>query len=188
LGTADRQVNDVDELAGLGRTRPGAALAMAIFLFSMAGIPPLAGFWGKLGLFSAALESALGLDAASAQPGAASLRNWLVALAIVGALNAAIAAAYYLRLIAVMYFRPSVAVPKAQGGMGAALAMGLCAVATLGVGIFPVPLVRDCNDASRSAYALAPTSKLVDSGRAPAHEANSLLVDAGAVVEAAPPD
>ncbi|HEX4132213.1 MAG TPA: NADH-quinone oxidoreductase subunit N [Pirellulales bacterium] len=173
LGTPDRQVNDVDELAGLGRTQPLAALALAIFLFSLAGIPPLAGFWGKLTLFSAALENALGINVATGQAGAASLRNWLIALAIVGALNAATAAAYYLRLVAVMYFRPSVSVVKAQGGAGAAVAMALCALVVVGVGVYPVPLVRDSDAASRTAYALTPAARVVATEPAATH------VDAG---------
>ncbi len=155
LGSRDRQVNDVDELAGLGRTHPSMALALTVFLFSLAGIPPLAGFWGKLTLFSAALNSALALDSASGVAGAVSLRNWLLALAVVGALNAATAAAYYLRMIATMYFRPSIAVLKGQGGPGPAVAVGACALAVLGIGMYPVRLVTDCGNASRSAYAPA---------------------------------
>ena len=52
----NKPINGVDELAGLGRTHPWAALSMAIFMFSLAGIPPLAGFWGKLNLFAGALS------------------------------------------------------------------------------------------------------------------------------------
>ncbi|MHC4176411.1 MAG: NADH-quinone oxidoreductase subunit N, partial [Planctomycetota bacterium] len=56
LGRRDRQIEAVEELAGLGRTRPLLALAMAVFMFSLAGIPPLAGFYGKLFVFGSALE------------------------------------------------------------------------------------------------------------------------------------
>ena len=49
-----RQVDGVDELAGLGRTRPLPAMALAVSMFSLAGVPPLAGFWGKLTLFTGA--------------------------------------------------------------------------------------------------------------------------------------
>ncbi|HEX3871275.1 MAG TPA: NADH-quinone oxidoreductase subunit N, partial [Pirellulales bacterium] len=152
LGTPDRQVNDVDELAGLGRTHPFVSIALAVFLFSLAGIPPLAGFWGKFTLFSSAVQNAMALDASS-DASAATIRNWLLALAVIGALNAATAAAYYLRLVAAMYFRPSIAVLKGQGGMGAFVAMLVSALAVVAVGLYPAPLVRDASDASRSAYA-----------------------------------
>lgn len=51
LGRADRRIDAVEELAGLGRTRPPAAAVLAVCMFSLAGIPPLAGFWGKLLVF-----------------------------------------------------------------------------------------------------------------------------------------
>ena len=95
LGSAERQIDGVDELNGLGRTRPAAALALAVAMFSLAGVPPLAGFWGKLTLFTGALEVG------------GTLRPWFVGLAVIGAVNAAIAMAYYLRVVAVMYFRAS---------------------------------------------------------------------------------
>ena len=70
---------------------------MAICLFSLAGIPPLAGFWGKFALFRSALDA--GLSEQSTPNG------WYLALCVVGVLNAAIAAGYYLRLIAALYFQ-----------------------------------------------------------------------------------
>ncbi len=154
LGTSERQVNDVDELAGLVRTHPATAIAMAVFLFSLAGIPPLAGFWGKFTLFSGAVQSALAVDVTS-NPNAVMVRNWLLGLTVIGALNAAIAAAYYLRLISTMYFRPSISVLKGQGGLGPAVAMFVALIAVIAVGAYPVPLVRDSGDASQSAYAAA---------------------------------
>ena len=57
LSTPERPVETVDDLAGLGRTHPVTALAMALCLFSLAGIPPLAGFWGKFQIFAAALRA-----------------------------------------------------------------------------------------------------------------------------------
>jgi NADH-quinone oxidoreductase subunit N len=145
-------VNDVDELAGLARTRPGVAIAIAVFMFSLAGIPPLAGFWGKLNLFSAALQNTVTMDVAASQPGVLALRNWLLALVIVGVLNAAIAAAYYLRIIAVMYFRPSIAVPKGQGGWGAGAATFAAALATVAIGLYPVKLIDESTKAGASVY------------------------------------
>ena len=79
-------VESIADLAGLGRTDPALALAMTVFMFSMAGIPPLSGFFGKLYVFLAAVQSGL----------------W--GLAIIGVLTSVIGAFYYLRIIKVMYF------------------------------------------------------------------------------------
>jgi NADH-quinone oxidoreductase subunit N len=81
-----RALEEVDDLAGLGRTDPGMALWMAVFMFSMAGIPPLAGFFGKLYVFLAAVQAGY----------------WT--LAIIGILTSVIASYYYLRIVKVMYF------------------------------------------------------------------------------------
>ena len=89
-----------------------------MFMFSLTGMPPLAGFWGKFTLFT----GALGVDASN--PEASSLWPWFLALAIVGALNAAISAGYYLRIVAVMYFRPSLRPARGRGGTGAGLGHG----------------------------------------------------------------
>jgi len=81
-----RAVEQVDDLAGLGRTDPGTAMWMAVFMFSMAGIPPLAGFFGKLYVFLAAVQGGF----------------WV--LATVGVLTSVVSAYYYLRIVKVMYF------------------------------------------------------------------------------------
>jgi NADH-quinone oxidoreductase subunit N len=81
-----RMVEGIDDLAGLSRSQPMVALAMALLMFSMAGIPPLAGFFGKLYVFLAAVESGF------------------YALAIIGVLASVIGAYYYLRIIKIMYF------------------------------------------------------------------------------------
>ena len=93
LAGRDKEINDVDDLAGLGRIYPFISAALALFLFSLAGLPPLAGFWGKFTLFLSALDVG---DAEHNQ------RIWFLTLAIVAGLNAAVAAAYYLRLVAMM--------------------------------------------------------------------------------------
>lgn len=82
----DRMVEDISDLAGLSKVRPGMALALMLFMFSMAGIPPLAGFFGKFFVFAAAIEAEL------------------YYLAVIGAVTSVISAFYYLRIIKVMYF------------------------------------------------------------------------------------
>ena len=84
---AERPLQTDADLAGLSQTHPAIAVLLAISLFSLTGLPPTAGFWGKLNLFSASWS------ASSA---------WGVWLAIAIAANAAVAAWYYLRLIAAM--------------------------------------------------------------------------------------
>jgi NADH-quinone oxidoreductase subunit N len=81
-----RALEQVDDLAGLGRTDPAMALWMAVFMFSMAGIPPLAGFFGTLYVFLAAVQAGF----------------WT--LAIIGIVTSVIASYYYLRIVKVMYF------------------------------------------------------------------------------------
>lgn len=79
----------LDSLAGLSQSRPGFAAAFAIFMFSLAGIPPLFGFWPKLLVFNAAVDAGL------------------VALAVAGILGTVIGAYYYLRIVKIMYFDES---------------------------------------------------------------------------------
>ena len=124
----------------IGRPRSNAPLAaalLAVFLFSLTGVPLLAGFWGKLWLFG----SALNIDGTAGA--AADMQGWFTGLAVVGVLNAAVAAAYYLRVVAIMYFRTPLATPRAQGGAGAWWAAVACGVAVVLIGLFPGPLMRE---------------------------------------------
>lgn len=150
LGRRDRQVDGVEELAGLGRTRPLLAAMIGVFMFSLAGIPPLAGFWGKLYVFGSAFSIGV------ADGGAGSTGTWFIGLGVVGVLNAAIAAAYYLRIVAVMYFRLPLAAPRPGGGAGAWSATVLCAVLTVLIGVWPGPLFRESDRAGQSAVADSP--------------------------------
>ena len=122
LAHRGKPIETVDELAGLSRAHPGAALVLAICLFSLMGMPPTAGFFGKVGIFSAAISAD---DPA------------LVALAIIGVLNAAIGAAYYLRLIAACYLRSPTVALEGQSCPALRSAMGACAVAVLLLGLWP---------------------------------------------------
>ena len=109
--------------------------------------------------------SALAVDGGEAIP---SLGTWFVALAVIGMLNAAIAAAYYLRIIAVMYFKSPESEPAAQGGPGASLAMTLCALGVLVIGIMPGHLIGRAKDASaalRSIEAPPAATAVADSAR-----------------------
>ncbi len=155
LGGSNGEINTVDELAGLARAFPKTAAAVAVFMFSLTGLPPLAGFWGKFTLFTGALS----VDARS--PDSGSLWPWFLALAIVGALNAAISAGYYLRIVGVMYFRNPTTTPEARGGTSAALAMTLCGLLVVGVGFYPGWLLDEANRASQSARESSPGARIV---------------------------
>ncbi len=84
-----RMLEGINDLAGLSRTQPGLALALAIFMFAMAGIPPTAGFFSKLYIFLAAIETH---------------QTSMIALAIIGVVTSVVGAFYYLRVVKVMYF------------------------------------------------------------------------------------
>ncbi|HEU5431664.1 MAG TPA: hypothetical protein VFU81_08380, partial [Thermomicrobiales bacterium] len=106
-------------------------------------------FWGKLALFASALNVDRAADTASVT------RMWFLFLAVVGALNAAMAAAYYLKVVAAMYFRPSLATPRGEGGIGAAIAAVYCSLLVVLVGVLPGLLVEPSSKASIGARARA---------------------------------
>jgi NADH-quinone oxidoreductase subunit N len=161
LSTAGRPVENVDDLAGLGKSHSGVALMMAVFLFSLIGIPLTAGFMGKFFLFF----DAMGL---SASPAAAGLSDALRAqlaeharlyrvLALIGSINAAVGAWYYLRILSTMYLREGVEpLPPARPApvLGA---IWVCLVLTLGLGVYPNPLLKMARDSvpHRTAAGLA---------------------------------
>jgi NADH-quinone oxidoreductase subunit N len=121
-GSRGKEAVSYEDLAGLGRRYPAAALAFSVFLVSLAGIPPTAGFFGKLYIFSAAIDAEL---------------YWLV---VIGMINSVIAAYYYLRVMVYMYMREPrpgavLAVPMRSGMVNAALI--LAAVFVLFLGLAP---------------------------------------------------
>jgi NADH-quinone oxidoreductase subunit N len=139
LDSPGRRVETVDDVAGLWETHPWAAALMAVFLISLIGLPLTAGFVGKFGLFMSALAS----------PTEGPLPYEFRVLAVVGAVNAAIAAYYYVRVIMAMYLRSSLSAPtpvtRAHPAMAAAW---VCAVVTVLFGVYPRPLL----DASWRAF------------------------------------
>jgi NADH-quinone oxidoreductase subunit N len=147
------EITAVDDLDGLSDTNPVAAFAIAVFTLSLAGIPPLPGFWGKLTLAVSALE----VDGAG--PIAfGSRRAWFVALAVILALNAAIAAAYYLRIITAMYFKTTKRGVQADGGLAGGLAMLACLLLLVLVTIRPTGLLAAASRAGKSLTSPVPVS------------------------------
>lgn len=129
-----RYVELIGDLGGLSRRRPMMALALAIFMFSLAGIPPLAGFIGKFYVFMAAVDAGL------------------VWFAVLGVVLSVVGAYYYLRIVRIMYFdEPAEAFdPSPHPAIGAVVAV--CAVMML---FFVVPLISAPLLYSAEAAALA---------------------------------
>ncbi len=126
-------VEQISELSGLSRTDPGLAMAMAIFMFSMAGVPPLSGFFGKLYVFLAAVQSGL----------------W--ALAVIGVLTSVVGAFYYLRVVKVMYFdAPAEAFDRRPATLSFVAAVS--ALFTTFFFIFPAPFVGAAQAAAKALF------------------------------------
>ena len=116
-------VEEIKDLAGLAQTRPGLAMVISVFMFSMAGIPPLAGFFGKMYIVLATVSAGL------------------VWLAAVGVLTSVISGYYYIKIVKVMYFDEP-AQPLDTGiPCYLRVAIIICTVVTLLFFFIPTPLV-----------------------------------------------
>jgi NADH-quinone oxidoreductase subunit N len=146
MSSEEEEVSSLEELAGLGKSKPVAAAVIAVCMFSLAGIPPLAGFWGKFMLFASTLRLATTTSDAT-------LSMWFVILAICGAVNAAIAAAYYLRVVATMYFQPS-RVELGPVRSAAWCASVIAALLVVAIGVFPRTVETATQRAERSSVRL----------------------------------
>ena len=130
LSTPERPVETLDDLAGLAKSHPILAFSMAVCLFSLAGIPPLAGFIGKFNLFVAAFAASGGDDARMYQ-----------SLAVIGVVNSAIGAYYYLKIVVAMYYRDPVGAPLAPRlTWPTASAIGTCTSLTILLGLWAQPI------------------------------------------------
>jgi len=119
-GRGERDAEDISDFAGLAKRQPWSAMAMTVFMISLGGIPPTAGFFGKFLLFKAMIEA----------------KEY--ALVIVGVLSSAVSLYYYLRVVVYMYMKP-----EPQGaetprfGFNAGLVVVGCAAFTLILGLIP---------------------------------------------------
>ena len=126
-------VEHIDDLAGLGRTNPFMAFVFAMLLFSLAGIPPLAGFFAKWYVFAAAVEAKL------------------IALAVIGVITSVVGAYYYLRLVKIMYFdEPKGAFEPASLGVRTVTAASGAFVFLFW--LWPAPLVKAAGAAAKSLF------------------------------------
>lgn len=124
---------DINDLAGLSRTNPALAFAFAMIMFSLAGIPPLAGFFAKWYVFAAAVHAGLN------------------ALAVVGVVASVVGAFYYLRIVKIIYFdEPKEAFTPAAAPVR--LIAALAAVLVVAFALAPASLVEAANFAARSLF------------------------------------
>ena len=116
--------DQIADFAGASRRAPFVALALALALVALIGVPPTGIFIAKLYIFSAAIDSDL---------------LWL---AIVGVLNSVVSAYYYLRVVLVMYLEPAPSDEKVPSSYAFRVALGLSTLAVLAVGVVPGPLLK----------------------------------------------
>jgi NADH-quinone oxidoreductase subunit N len=129
-----KMVEEIRDLSGLARTHPMLAVAMAIFMFSLAGVPPLAGFFGKFYVFMAAINAGL------------------YTLAVIGVLTSVVGAYYYLNIVKLMWF--DAAVEPFEKPIGAELGF-VMAVTTLFTALFvvdPAPLLAGAQTAAQALF------------------------------------
>jgi NADH-quinone oxidoreductase subunit N len=145
-----RDAETLDDIAGIARRAPAAALALSICVFSLMGFPPTAGFLAKVYIFSSAFSL----------PGSHPMQHALIVLAVIGVINSAIAAAYYLRIVATAYAGAEVDEPSPVGGASIRVGLVLCAVPLLILFAWPTALTRQARDATvvlrKSVHADAP--------------------------------
>src|SRR3954464_4411845 len=119
LRRSDVQGDEMRDFSGLAFRNPLAAFAMLIFMLSLGGIPPTAGFMGKFWLFSAAIDS------------------HYYGLAVIGVLNSAISLYYYVRIVVFMYLKKETIGSEPVTSPALAVVLGLAVAATLVLGVYP---------------------------------------------------
>jgi len=129
-----RMVEGISDLAGLSRSHPMMALVMGVFMFSMAGVPPLAGFFGKLYVFLAAIEAQL------------------YGLAVFGVLTSVVSAFYYLRIVKIMYFDEQADPFDRPVGREITLVLAATGVFTLFFFLYPSPLLSGAKVAAAALF------------------------------------
>jgi NADH-quinone oxidoreductase subunit N len=124
--------DELKDFSGLHARHPMAAFAMLVFMLSLGGIPPTAGFMGKFWLFSAAIDAQY------------------YGLAVIGVLNSAISLYYYVRVAVFMYLRKETTGSEPTSNPALSLALGVAVVATLVLGIYPRLLFEAAEASART--------------------------------------
>jgi NADH-quinone oxidoreductase subunit N len=139
---ADVVGDELKDLNGLFFRQPFAALAMLLFMLSLGGIPPTAGFMGKFWLFSAAIESGY------------------VWLAVIGVLNSAVSLYYYIRIVVYMMLKNEPTGSEPRQSPALAVVLGVAVAATLLLGVYPQPLFEFAQASAATLGASAVTQTL----------------------------
>jgi NADH-quinone oxidoreductase subunit N len=139
---ADVVGDELKDLNGLFFRQPFAALAMLLFMLSLGGIPPTAGFMGKFWLFGAAIESGY------------------VWLAVIGVLNSAVSLYYYIRIVVYMMLKNEPTGSEPRQSPALAVALGVAVAATLLLGVYPQPLFEFAQASAATLGAAAVTQTL----------------------------
>jgi len=129
-----QMLEGIADLSGLGRTQPGLALALGFLMFALAGIPPTAGFFGKLYVFLAAIDAQL------------------VGLAVIGVVTSVVGAFYYLRIVKVMYFDEPVAAFDRPIAIELKWVLAVSVVLTMCFILLPDPIVGGAAAAAASLF------------------------------------
>jgi NADH-quinone oxidoreductase subunit N len=119
-GKGEYQLSD---FTGVGMKNPFLAVVMAVFMFSLAGIPPTAGFFGKFYLFKSALDAGY------------------VYLVVIAVLNSALSVFYYLRILVIMFMQKEIELPAVRWTLPVSVTLILCVLGLLNFGIFPGALL-----------------------------------------------
>ncbi len=123
---------DLKDLSGLHVRHPLAAFAMLLFMLSLGGIPPTAGFMGKFWLFGAAIDADY------------------VWLAVIGVLNSAVSLYYYIRVVVFMYLKDAEVVAAERPDSSLALVLSVAVIATILIGLYPQPLFTFAESSART--------------------------------------
>jgi NADH-quinone oxidoreductase subunit N len=123
LGTPQHPHDELRDFAGLWRSRPGLAGLMTVFLLSLGGFPPMAGFIGKWYIFAAAVERG---------------HYWL---AIIGVLTSVVSVFFYLRIVVMMYMTEGSDVARPRVPLAAAAALALATAGVFYLGILPTRII-----------------------------------------------
>jgi len=134
LRTEGFRGEDITDYEGLSRTHPMASALMLIFMFSLTGIPPTAGFIGKLYLFMSAIHAGY---------------TWLVVIAVI---FSAISAFFYLRIVMYMYMREPKEAVALTTTKTVGIALGITVVAVLAIGVFPSFLIEFAREAIAAGF------------------------------------
>ena len=131
-----KNTDDISNFAGLGKRAPITALSLFVFFLALAGIPPSAGFIGKFVLFYSVTSQAV-----------STASTWLLVIVVIAILNSALSIYYYARVIRDMYVLPP-AGERIHEPLPYVVAILLAVIGTIGIGLYPEPVIKMAMDAA----------------------------------------